>query len=348
MTPDEVATTVERATGERPRGAVLLKGVGNNVVAKVEMAAGPQVAKIYFRHSADPRDRLGVENGMLTFLWETGLRSVPQPLGAFPSESLGLYEFIEGAPLTPVDITWTELEQTITFLGAMFDRRDHVGAQRLPVASEYAPALADYRDNISNRFRRLQQEIDPIQEPAVAAFVNGPLRGVYEDLLLFLAKQSQSGVALDAILDPALRTLSPADHGFQNTLKREGRLVFLDFEYAGWDDPAQVIANACLHPAVPMPTVFIPRFVKELSERLGGGSTLGNRLRCVYPLLAFKWSLIMLNEYLPVDRDRRAFTGADVEKKKATQLEKSRRQLEKVREALADEFFLKEITHGTN
>lgn len=48
MTPDDVASTVARATGEHPKEVVLLKGVGNNVVAKVNMAAGPRVAKPIF------------------------------------------------------------------------------------------------------------------------------------------------------------------------------------------------------------------------------------------------------------------------------------------------------------
>lgn len=56
----------------------------------------------------------------------------------------------------------------------------------------------------------------------------------------------------------------------------------------------------------------------------------------------------MLNEFLPVDRDRRAFAGADVKLKKGIQLKKSILQLDKVKEALADNFFLKEMVHGTN
>ncbi len=348
MTPDDVVSAVRRATGEYPRKVELLKGVGNNVVAKVEMSTGPRVAKIYFRHPGDTRDRLGGEYEMLTFLWEAGVRCVPQPLGVYRDASLGLYEFIGGVPLAPADISWAEVEQMIAFLGDMFDRKDRPEAQRLSTASEYAPSLSHYRENIFRRLRRLQEEIFSGAEPAAAAFVNGPLQRVYEELTRFVESQSKSGVPVDEILAPALRTLSPADHGFQNVLRRDGRLVFLDFEYAGWDDPAQVIANACLHPAVPMPTVFIPRFVRELSARLGGGIALGRRLRCLYPLLAFKWSLIMLNEYLPVERERRAFTGADVEKKKVVQLEKAGRQLEKVREAVGKTFFLEEMIHGTN
>lgn len=52
----------------------------------------------------------------------------------FRDESLGLYEFIDGVPLAPGDVTWKEVEQLITFLGELFNCKDRPGAQKLPTA----------------------------------------------------------------------------------------------------------------------------------------------------------------------------------------------------------------------
>ncbi|MBL8024252.1 MAG: phosphotransferase [Elusimicrobia bacterium] len=340
MTPGDVASIVERVTGECPKGVSLLNGVGNNVVAKVDLSAGARVAKIYFRHPDDPRDRLGTEFKMLTFLWETGVHRVPQPFGMFREESLGLYEYIDGIPLTPADISWAEVEQLITFLEDLYNRKDRPEAQRLPTASDYAPSLAEYWVNVSRRFRRLQQEIDPRMDPVAADFINGPLSWAYEALENFLKNQAKSGFTIDKVLDPAQLTLSPADHGFQNTLRREGHLVFLDFEYAGWDDPAQMIANSCLHPAVPMPLDLHPRFVREMSQRLTGTSDGLRRLRLIYPMLALKWCLILLNEFLKVEGERRIFAGVDVGERKMLQIDKSKRQWEVLAASIEKGFFL--------
>ena len=49
-----------------------------------------------------------------------------------------------------------------------------------------------------------------------------------------------------------LRVLSPSDFGFHNALRRpDGTIVFVDFEYFGWDDPAKMMADAMLHPGNP-------------------------------------------------------------------------------------------------
>ena len=47
-----------------------------------------------------------------------------------------------------------------------------------------------------------------------------------------LGMDAAEGLAAD------LRALSPSDFGIHNALRRRGgHLVFLDFEYLGWDDP---------------------------------------------------------------------------------------------------------------
>jgi hypothetical protein len=345
--PVDVAGAVERAAGERPRAVSLLKGAGNNVVAKVEMRAGPLAAKVYFRHPGDPRDRLGTEHGFLSFLWREGVRSVPRPVLAHRGENLGLYEFVEGVKPAAADLGWDEASQLIDFLGALHDRRARPGADALGNASDHALSLAAYAASVTARYERLRRAVEAGPDAEVRGFVAGPLAGGLERVKRFAEDRcARHALRGDRELAPDLRTLSPADHGFHNTLRRDGKLVFLDFEYAGWDDPAHVIANACLQPQVPMPEALRSRFVEAAAGRLGGGAELPRRLRAVYPLLALKWSLIMLNEFLPVDRERRSFAGEDVERRKAEQLEKAGRQLAAAELSTSDGFFLEKIAEA--
>ena len=55
----------------------------------------------------------------------------------------------------------------------------------------------------------------------------------------------------DEILAVDKRCLSPSDFGFHNSiLDDNGRYYFLDFEYSGWDDPAKMVSDFFLQPAV--------------------------------------------------------------------------------------------------
>jgi len=48
---------VAAALGERPSSVTRLAGGANNVVARVDVGGQPQLAKFYFTHAHDPRDR---------------------------------------------------------------------------------------------------------------------------------------------------------------------------------------------------------------------------------------------------------------------------------------------------
>lgn len=374
LCPDEpIFAAVAATLGRRPEAVTRLAGGANNVVARVDVDGKPLLAKLYFTHARDPRDRLGTEFGVLEFLWCHGVRCVPEPLRMSREHNLGLYEFIAGARVAAGQVTWADVQQLVELLAAMWRLRAQPGAEKLPPASEAAFTLNGYWANVERRLNRVHAvatpgradmpvglgqaasegrdttefELDARQRvpTSVREFVERELVPVATEVRSFVeVSATKQGVGLDSELSASQRTLSPADHGFHNVLRRaDGRLTFLDFEYAGWDDPAQTLANALLLPEVPLPAEHRVALLREMLARLDGAEGVAARLRLVYPMLALKWSLIMLNEFLPVGGERRAFAGANEEARRAGQLEKARRQLDVVREALGPECFLNQV-----
>lgn len=374
LCPDEpIFAAVAATLGERPATVTRLAGGANNVVARVDVGGKPLLAKLYFTHARDPRDRLGTEFGVLEFLWRNGVRCVPEPLRMSREHNLGLYEFIVGTRVTSEQVAWADVQQLVDLLAAMWRLHSQPGAEKLPPASEAAFTLNGYWANVERRLNRVRAALAPGRADLpvglgsaasdgknttefgpdarqrvptnVREFVEQELVPVATEVRAFVERESaRLGVGLDPELPLAQRTLSPADHGFHNVLRRsDGRLTFLDFEYAGWDDPAQTLANALLLPEVPLPAEHRVAFLREMLARLTGAEGVAARLRLIYPMLALKWSLIMLNEFLPVGGERRAFAGANEEARRAAQLEKSRKQVEVVRESLRAECFLAEV-----
>ena len=101
-------------------------------------------------------------------------------------------------------------------------------------------------------------------------------------------------------LPAGARTLSPSDFGFHNALLRpDGTLVFIDFEYFGWDDPAKTVADFFLQPQAPLaPERLASAFLQRLPAVCGRAPASASGSPCVYPLLSLKWCLIMLNPFL--------------------------------------------------
>ena len=92
------------------------------------------------------------------------------------------------------------------------------------------------------------------------------------------------------------RILSPSDFGFHNALRgSDGRILFLDLEYFGWDDPAKLIGDFILHPAMNLSNELKTNWI-EGSERLFGSDAIV-RVKVMWPLLGLCWCLMLLNVY---------------------------------------------------
>ena len=129
--------------------------------------------------------------------------------------------------------------------------------------------------------------------------------------------------------------MSPSDYGFHNALRQDnGELVFLDFEYFGWDDPAKMISDFLLHPARMIDFSLKQQFFSEILAGFSENKTLSTRVKIVYPLFGIKWCLILLNEFIPEQLLRRGFADInpiDKRERQAQQLAKAKQMLTQIK-----------------
>lgn len=278
-----------------------LPGGANNRVFRVRLQEKSALLKEYFHHPGDPRDRLHAEFSFSKFAWDAGLRCLPEPLASDPSNHLGLYEFIEGRPVS--EVTRDAVQQALDFFRELNRHKD--AAQGLPVASEACFNIAEHLQCVEWRVQRLVS----VEDAAATRFVRDELTPRWRAI---------AGRAYDET--PVERCVSPSDFGFHNALlEATGRLRFIDFEYAGWDDPAKMVCDFFCQPARPVPREFLGMFESVADPK---------RVEQLMPVYQTKWCCIVLNDFLPVGGERRRFSqsGAD----KAKQLEKAKRMLKEI------------------
>lgn len=319
---DAVAAIAARLCGTEIAGIESCGGGGNNRVFRVQTRAGTFALKSYGPADADNRDRLGHEFDGLRFLRSAGLGgAVPDALAVDRTARCALYEWIDGS--VPSEHGAAEIDAALNLLAALHRARTVPGATDLPIATEAVLRPADLSDQLEARYARLAE----VSDPELTAFLSGELRPEMDRSLARLAH-------VDATLEPARRTLSPSDFGFHNALRRaDGTLTFIDFEYFGWDDPVKLGADFLWHPAMRLSDAERGRFSAGITKLYGGDPKFAARLAIYYPLYGIRWSLIILNEFLPERWARRAFAGkgGDWDSAKRTQLIKARTNLEVLR-----------------
>jgi hypothetical protein len=306
-----------------------LKGGGNNRVFRVEAGKDCALLKAYFRHPADPRDRLGTEFAFSAFAWDHGLRCLPRPLAQDRRHGLGLYEYVAGRALLPQEVTANAVHQALDFFRELNRHRHAAAARALPDASEACFTLAAHLGCVERRLQRLAETDDtsPLGREA-ARFVRDELVPAWETVAGAVRRGAEGiGLSLDESIPAESRCLSPSDFGFHNALLTpEGRLCFLDFEYAGWDDPAKLVSDFFCQPAVPVPLSLYETMVAGVVGALPGSASQRERIGLLLPVYQVKWVTILLNHFLPIGGQRRRFAGsaADLQEQKAQQLLKAR------------------------
>jgi len=318
-------------------GITKIGGGANSRVYRVLCRNGGKFAvKEYFRNQADSRNRLETEFSSLEFLRRNAITAVPEPIAAFPDRDIAIYEYVEGELIDAQDADADDVLDLIGFLASLQRLTDASGSDRIAPASEATFSFAEIVDNLQTRWDRFEmlsrgEDVDRQAEK----FLTGELERFLQNTLNELTEHLlDMDMGYEEQLSKRFRTLSPSDFGFHNAVRRGKEIVFLDFEYFGWDDPAKTVVDFVLHPGMRLSEdrkrQFVERFLTEFSH----DTQLKSRVRLSYPLYGVKWCLILLNEFLPADLARRKFSGKveSAGERKEIQLEKSVNMLKRIRD----------------
>ncbi len=305
-----------------------MAGGANNRVFRVETRVGVFLLKSYFRHPNDPRDRLAAEFAFARFAWDAGARCIPQPLACDPEAGLGLFEFVYGRSLQGGAAGEAAVDQALDFYRTLTRAKGQPAADTIPLASESCFCLDDHFATVDRRVEKLQSfPVVAAVDQDAARFVETQLVPTWQRVHTSARETAATkGLSTDRPLDVTDRCISPSDFGFHNAiLANDGRLRFIDFEYAGWDDPAKLICDFFCQPAVPAPLQAFDRFAAMVAAEFAEPQVHLARATMLLPVYRAKWVCIMLNEFLPLGGSRRAFSGTAVEQetRKATQLAKA-------------------------
>ena len=274
---------------------------GHNRVYVMDCTSGGTARRVllkqYFRGVGD-RDRLGSEFAFLLYASARGL-AVPKLIACDQENGLGAYEFVAGRGLEPGNVTASHVGQALDFLVRL--NLDRKGAQRLQTGAESCFTPAAHLHVVDRRLLRLK---DVTGE--AGAFIKGALFSEW----VRVREKAAARMKDMPDLAPDQCMVSPSDFGFHNAIMNEsGKLTFIDFEYAGWDDPAKAVCDFFCQPAVPAPRSEMDRFTAALAGQSWADDRLADRVAALLPVYEVTWVTIMLNEFLPAGTSRRVGRG---------------------------------------
>jgi hypothetical protein len=330
MPADPALAAARKAAGALAVGPVAsidrIRGFGRNSgVYRVAAGGAIYALKQYPERRAGERDRAAIEHDALSFLARHRIAAVPRAFAADATSGYLLLEWIDGGPVEAPETA--DIAAACDFLRAIHALRAADDAKRQPAAAEACLCGAEIVEQIERRLARLA--VLAAQEPALAAALDGEVRPLLKQIADWAeAGYAAAGLSFDRDVDAAAQTLCPSDFGFHNAMRRpSGELVFIDFDYFGWDDPVKLTADFLLHPGMRLGEALKRQFAAEAVDIYGSDPNFRRRLARLYPLFALRWCMILLNEFLPERWANRLNAGTEADWASAKQ-----RQLDRARE----------------
>jgi len=273
--------------------AKLRKGRGNSQIYELISGGNRCYAlKIYPDRQIDPRPRLQTEFAACKTLSAAEF-SVTSPIARDVTLNWGIYDWVNGTAVVTPDAVF--IDEAATFMQGLKQKSETLGmSSDFPAASEACLTGAEIVSQIQSRLDRLRQ----IDLPALSEFLNAALLPAFETASR--AAQTQVGPLFDLPLTSDRQILSPSDFGAHNALRdTTGRIVFIDFEYFGWDDPVKLVCDFYWHPGMNLPGPLKEHWVALSKVIFKDDSSFEFRLEAYLPLYGLRWCLILLNEFLP-------------------------------------------------
>lgn len=280
-----------------------LTGGRNNRAAKLTTVDDDYFFKCYPSSQTDRRDRIGSEAAFCRYAQGIGIGNVPKVIAVDDAARTALFSFVSGKAFSASDVTGDAVAQAIDFIIALNQRREQ--GIHLPNASEASFTLPGHYESIRLRIKSL---CDYVDHRATARFVKNEIVPLWQHIERSACDMEAHGDIGE--VDPNGRCISPSDFGFHNALATAGGdICFVDFEYAGWDDPARMICDFFLQVAVPVPPNFLSTMVRLLAPAFCAEGRLRRRVAALMPAYHLKWCCLLLNEFHPHARARREFAG---------------------------------------
>jgi hypothetical protein len=272
-------------------------GINNQVFS---CSVGADQSKRFVIKGYAPRgssDRMAAEVQFLRYAGLVAPNYVPSLLAEDEERRCVVLEYLDGQPYVA---GVSPSEQDILEAGNFFHllNTDQLLAKQhiKQSAAEGFLSLAEHLENVSGRLQQLRTEHLRVEFRLQANLL---VQNIIQEFGV-IADQTKALIDKGQIQD-AINCedccVSPSDFGFHNAFRTVNGVKFFDFEFAGWDDPAKLMADFMLQPRMPVASSLGNSFYQSVipfcSEKLR------DRTAVLGPILRLKWLCIMLSVLRP-------------------------------------------------
>lgn len=289
-----------------------IPGGSSNKLFRLESTNGQQLLlKIYHN---DTRQRLTREFSAIQFLNKQEFKQIPKAYLKNDQYNFGVYSYEQGGNKSDKDISVNDIKLVAEFIASIHMMKKSAITTTFLPAYMACLSLQDYVNNCLFRLDKYVEHVhsDDIHEKVQQFHQKTHAEQAIRELLNNTLKNFTEEQVNQPLSDEEQR-LSPVDCGPHNMLfKDNGDIVFLDFEFFGWDDPMREIADFMNHDQTKNISQEKKKiFLETYLNRTEVTEDFVRRLEVVIRLVAIEWLTIHLYVMTPERIKNRQFAIKD-------------------------------------
>ncbi len=243
------------------------------------------VLKIYPNKQKDKRDRIGVELNFINLLEKAKYFNKPEIITSDKKYNYTIFTKLPGNSLKNYDLNhWFKL---CDFAIAINEIGNKYKKEWNKNASESYFKVGDHFKNIEKRLILVSDYYKKKDNENINEFISKILIPRFKKIYINESDNNNLCKKLDSI------TLSASDIGFHNCNSYKNKLLFYDFEYAGWDFTGKMAADIIINPRFKLNIKDISKIISKLEKELTCSKWI-HEMRWTIPLYAIKWCMISL------------------------------------------------------
>jgi hypothetical protein len=270
-------------------------GINNHVFLCVTNSQN-YVIKCFQPKLTGQSDRMQAEVEFLRYAYQVAPDRVPQLIDVDTVRRCVVLEHIDGSPYAEGSAgTKEDILAAMDFLRLLNADRDLARQMVKMEASEAFLSLREHVVNLRKRIATMGTGHLSTEFQQQASRLLHTLKHRTDLTEERLEAEIRAGLVED-YLDSEFLCVSPSDFGYHNAIQTPSGVKFIDFEFAGWDDPAKTCIDFLLQPRNPAncrATEFLEVFTKDRVQYLH------NRCINLFPILELKWLCIILAVLYP-------------------------------------------------
>ena len=290
-----------------------IKSGRNNLVNKIYYKKKIYIYKKYSKHKGNgiKYSRYNNETFFINFLRKKKINNLPLLVATNSKTQENIFNYINGNKINK--ITKKDILQCVSFIKKINKGINKKKYLNIKKATEACFSIEDHIQTADSRISMLSkfQKNSRFYKKA-KFFVNNTLRKKLDKEKKNIFK-SLTKKEISKKLGRKHLILSPSDFGFHNVIKKNKKLFFFDFEYAGMDDPVKLISDFICQPDYRLNKNQSFFFYKNILKIFPYRKEIERRFKAVINVHRIKWCCVILSEILNKNYfERRKFARSKV------------------------------------